>query len=226
MHDLPAVRLPFTVEQFFEVFARYGAAIWPAQLVAYALGLLCLAAVVGGGRRTGRAVLLVLAAFWAAAGAGYHLGYFRRINPTATGAGLLFLLEAALLVRAALPRDGLSFRLRAAPRVVLGLVFAGYALAVYPLLNLAAGRGLTASPAFGVTPCPVTIFTFAMFLLADRHVPWTLVAIPLLWSVVGLAAALQLRVPADYGLAVAGVVGTVVLASGRRTRRVAAPLVR
>jgi hypothetical protein len=34
--------LPFTTEEFFEVFARYNAAIWPAQIGAAGLGLLAL----------------------------------------------------------------------------------------------------------------------------------------------------------------------------------------
>ena len=33
------MRLPFTIEQFFAVFAAYNAAIWPAQIAAYGLGL-------------------------------------------------------------------------------------------------------------------------------------------------------------------------------------------
>ena len=34
--------LPFATEQFFALFASYNAAIWPAQLVAYALGIVAL----------------------------------------------------------------------------------------------------------------------------------------------------------------------------------------
>ncbi len=36
---------PFTIEQFLEVFATYNAAIWPAQIIAYALRLMAVAAV-------------------------------------------------------------------------------------------------------------------------------------------------------------------------------------
>ncbi|MGM0484554.1 MAG: DUF6064 family protein, partial [Candidatus Krumholzibacteriota bacterium] len=31
--------MPFTVEQFFEVFESYNLAIWPAQIAAYILGI-------------------------------------------------------------------------------------------------------------------------------------------------------------------------------------------
>jgi len=57
---------------------------------------------------------------------------------------------------------------------------------------------------FGVAPCPTTIFTIGMLLLArGRWVVW-LSIIPLLWSLVGLAAALQLGIPEDFGLPAAG----------------------
>ena len=50
-------------------------------------------------------------------------------------------------------------------------------------------------PLFGVAPCPTTIFTIGMLLLArGGWVVW-LSIIPLLWSLVGLAAALQLGFP-------------------------------
>jgi hypothetical protein len=58
---------------------------------------------------------------------------------------------------------------------------------------------------FGVAPCPTTIFTIGILLLArGRWVVW-LSIIPLLWSAIGLAAALQLGIPQDFGLPVAGI---------------------
>jgi hypothetical protein len=35
---------PFTIEQFMSVFVAYNEAIWPAQLAAYAFGLMAVAA--------------------------------------------------------------------------------------------------------------------------------------------------------------------------------------
>lgn len=40
---------PFRVEQFLGVFAAYNMAIWPAQIVAYELGLIAVAAFGRGG---------------------------------------------------------------------------------------------------------------------------------------------------------------------------------
>ncbi|MBP1750889.1 MAG: hypothetical protein H6Q52_3428 [Deltaproteobacteria bacterium] len=50
-----------------------------------------------------------------------------------------------------------------------------------------------------------------------------LLVIPLLWSIVGMSAAVNLRVPQDYGLVVSGVLGTVlVLIQNRKGERVTA----
>ena len=75
---------------------------------------------------------------------------------------------------------------------------------------------------FGVAPCPTTIFTFGILLWATKSVPAYLLVIPLLWSIVGMSAAVNLRVPQDYGLVVAGVLGTVlILIQNRRVKRMA-----
>jgi hypothetical protein len=74
-------------------------------------------------------------------------------------------------------------------------------------------------PMFGVTPCPVTIFSFGMLLLTRQPVPRWLLVIPFLWSLVGGSAAILLRVPQDWALLVAGAVSLALLV--QRDRRVA-----
>jgi hypothetical protein len=64
---------------------------------------------------------------------------------------------------------------------------------------------------FGVAPCPSTIFTFGLLLWTTKQVPGYLLIVPFLWSVVGMSAAVNLRVPQDYGLVVAGVLGTALI---------------
>jgi hypothetical protein len=67
-----------------------------------------------------------------------------------------------------------------------------------------------ALPSFGVTPCPVTIFTFGCLLLTTAPVPWWVLVVPVLWSLVGGSAAFLLRVPQDMVLLVSGL-GSVLL---------------
>ena len=215
--------LPFTVEQFLSVFERYNRALGPAPILAWALAALALGLAWRGGPRASRAVLAILAGFWAVNGAGYHLAFFRSVNPAAVIFGALFLAQAALFAAAAARPEPLPFRFRRTPRHALALALAAYAAVVYPLLGLAFGHAYPRAPLLGVAPCPTTIFTFAILLLAEEAVPVALYAIPFLWSLLGVSAAAQLGIREDWGLAVAGVAGTAILVARRRRHAAQAP---
>ena len=206
---------PFTIEEFLQVFHDYNLAIWPAQVFAYALGLVALVAALSRRDDAPRLAFAALAVLWAFVGIGYHLMFFARINPLAPVFAGFFVVQAVLFVMAAI-RPG-DLRLSATPilRRVLGLATIVYAMAVYPVLGIWAGHGGMAGPMFGVAPCPTTIFTLGILMLTrGRWVVW-LSIIPVLWSLVGLAAALQLGIPEDLGLPVAGAVLIAVLATLR-----------
>ena len=62
----------------------------------------------------------------------------------------------------------------------------------------------TELPAFGLTPCPVALFTTGCLLLTTHDVPRRLLVIPLLWSLIGGSAAVLLGMPQDAVLAASG----------------------
>ena len=212
--------LPFTVDQFVEVFVLMNRAIWPAQIGAYALGAAVLALALGGGARADRTVSALLGGAWAFVGIVYHLVFFARINPAAWLFGGAFLVEAALFAEAA-ARGRLAFGGAPPARTVLGVALVAYAAIVYPLLGVAWGRAWPRAPMFGVAPCPTVIFTFGVLLLARGVVPARLLVIPFLWALLGASAALQLGVREDLGLVAAGVLASGALLLARRPRRVA-----
>lgn len=196
--------LPFTTTQFFDVFAAYNDAIWPAQLVAVALGTAALLALSRPSPRTDRIVLGVLAVMWAWTGGLYFIVHFAPINPAATLFGTGFLLQAALLGFAAMRVSARGFAVRTDPAGLVGLALVAYALVVYPVIGIWLGHALGELPAFGVTPCPVVLFTFGILLLAER-VPWWLLIVPFVWSLIGGSAAFLLSVPQDFVLLLSGV---------------------
>jgi Family of unknown function (DUF6064) len=197
--------LPFTTIEFLAVFAAYNAAIWPFQIAAYGLGLVVLSAVFVPSRGLMRIGLAALAILWAITGIGYHLIFFAKINPVAPAFAALFVVQAILFVASAFRPADLRLHLGWDFRTVAGLVTIVYGVAIYPVLGIWAGHGLMAGPMFGVAPCPTTIFTIGLLLLSrGRWVVW-LSVIPFLWSLIGLAAALQLGIPEDLGMPVAGV---------------------
>ncbi|MGB0086485.1 MAG: DUF6064 family protein [Rhodomicrobiaceae bacterium] len=198
--------LPFTREAFLDIFAAYNDAIWPAQILAYCLGIAALLLVLRGGRGRGADSFIAgsLAAMWVWTGIFYHWGFFARVNDAAYGFGALFLLQGAGLAYAGVMRGRLRFRFRWNGAAWTGLGFVLYAMAIYPILGVLTGHRYPDAPVFGVTPCPVTIFTLGMVLIAARPVPPWLMIIPLLWSLIGGSAAFLLDMPQDWLLLFSG----------------------
>lgn len=203
--------MPFTVEQFFEVFRQYNEAVWPAQIAAVADALIAIGAALVGTRRASRLATVVLAALWLWMGTVYHLEFFRPINPAATLFGAAFVVEAGLLVWYGVLRGRLAFEPRLDPAGIAGGILMVYALVVYPEIGRALGHAYPAAPTFGL-PCPTTIFTFGLFLWARPRIPIAVVIIPAAWAIIGSVAALQLGVGEDAGLAVSAMVALPLLA--------------
>ncbi len=202
--------LPFSTAQFFAVFSRYNEALWPAPLLAYALGVAALLAAwrPGGANRI---AWLILGLFWLANGILYHWGFFSAINPAAHLFGALFVLQALLLLWQGIRRDSPPLALAATPAALAGALMILYALALYPLAGWAAGHHYPAVPLFGLAPCPTTIFTLGLLLWTQRPPPWYLALIPLAWALVGGSAAVLLQVPQDYGLPAAALLALLLL---------------
>ncbi|OFW14601.1 MAG: hypothetical protein A3F70_06660 [Acidobacteria bacterium RIFCSPLOWO2_12_FULL_67_14] len=115
----------------------------------------------------------------------------------------MFLAQAPLVWSRGVRQKRLQFSTGTSLRRLLAGALVAYGL-VYPVINLADGLEFPRMPTFGV-PCPTTIFTAGLLLTAPAA-PWTVLAIPILWSVVGGSAALLLGVRADLMPPVAGAV--------------------
>jgi hypothetical protein len=195
--------LPFTVEQFFGVFAAYNALLWPAALLLWvATAVACLAWLRGSARRPSL-VPALLAVHWMWAGLAYHAAFFTRVNPAAWLFSGLFVVEAGMLAWYGLVRGRIRFAERSSSlRYVASRMLIAYALA-YPVIAQAEGHAYPHVPTFGV-PCPTTILTIGFLLAADLRLPRLVTIIPILWALVGGYAALFFGVRADLMLLVAG----------------------
>jgi hypothetical protein len=191
--------LPFTHEQFLAVFAEYNDAVWPVQVVAYLAAAAMCIAIASRNAMAPALVPLALAAMWLWTGISYHWLFFARVNAAASAFGAAFVAQGVLLVFAAVRRRLEFFPADGRLRTVAGWSLIAYAAFVYPAIGSLAGLHFPAAPVFGVTPCPLTIFSFGVFLLA-RSVPWWLLAIPAAWSAIGAIAAWQLAMPQDWAL--------------------------
>jgi hypothetical protein len=196
--------LPFTTEQFLNVFRTYNSAIWPVHVLAYALGALAVFLALRRSAETRGGIALILSVMWLWMGGGYHIGFFSEINPAAYVFGGLFIVQGILFLVAALGRLRLEFEFRPDAFGIVGAVLLAYAAIVYPIIGSVMGHGYPQSPMFGVAPCPTTIFTLGLLLWTARDVSKGLFVIPVIWSAIGFSAAFKLGILEDVGLLVAG----------------------
>jgi Family of unknown function (DUF6064) len=153
--------LPFTVEQFVDVFSQYNAAVWPAQTVLTALAALCVLAMFSSLRWRGLFISAVLAALWLWLALAYHWAFFSRINPLAFAFAAASIAGALLFLWHGVHRRRVHFRWQSRPRDWLGAVLVGYALLIYPVLNALSGHRYPGTATFGL-PCPTTLFTIGV----------------------------------------------------------------
>jgi hypothetical protein len=196
------MQLPFTTEQFFDLFGAYNEAFWPALAVLWVTSLISSLLLLSSRRPSDRWISGLLAVHWIWSALAYHAAFFTKINPAAWVFTALFLLEGASLFWCGVLQGRLSFAPSRNAWAPVAWVLIAYSL-LYPGINAVQHLSFSRIPAFGV-PCPTMIFTAGMLMLASRR-SWRLSVIPVIWSVIGGSAALLLGVAADYALPIAGI---------------------
>jgi len=211
------MELPFTNEQFFEVFERYNTDFPFAGTVLTATALAMVALLFVGTAGAARAIYLFLGLLWAWTGIVYHGLYFSIINPTAFVFGAMFILQSALFITTGLFSRSPVFSLRRDVQGILGACLILYALVAYPLIGIASGHEYPRAPTFGL-PCPLTIFTFGMLLFASNRRRWYLIIIPTGWAVIGTSAAIFFGIWQDLALLVAAIIVIILLMMQNRRK--------
>src|SRR5688572_24397517 len=193
--------LPFTPDQFFEVFGSYNESLWPFAIALWLASFAALVFHLRGQRQRFINVLLVTHWLWSAIA--YHIAFFSRINPAAWLFAGLFLVQALLFVWYGVIIERLNYSSGRSLRHVLSNGLIVYAL-IYPALSWFEGFSFPRMPTFGI-PCPTTLLTVGFLLVANRPLPRGLTAIPIVWTFIGGSAAFLLGVHADLMLLAAGI---------------------
>jgi hypothetical protein len=204
------MQIPFTTEQFLDIFKRYNEAVFPAQIILNLIAIIALYFVFVPFARAGKLISAALGLLWLWMGVAYHLLFFSAINKAAYAFAAFFVVQGLLFFGMGVFKNTLTFRFGSNGYGITGFIFILYALIIYPLLGLATGHAYPYSPTFGL-PCPTAIFTFGMLLLCDKKCPVILLIIPLLWSFVGFSAVVSFGVWEDTGLLVAGLVSFILI---------------
>ena len=198
--------LPYTAEVLSILFEQYNRAIWPAQIIALAIGIALIALAFRPIRGGGRVIGLGLAAAWAWTGWVFHLGYLAPMDFSAPVYGAAFLLQAALLAWTLGIRRGVTFRFNADAAGLAGACFLAYGMIAYPAIAGFAADGWTSARLFGVAPGPTAMVTLGLLLMTKGRTPLHLTIVPLLWCLAGGATAWFLGVAEDLMLLPAAIV--------------------
>ncbi len=209
------MNIPFSSEQFLQVFTQYNTAVWPSQILLNIAALAVIALVFAKTPDAGRIASYGLALLWLWTGIVYHLLFFTSINPAAYVFGTLFIVQGFLFLWAGGIKNKISFSGKSDLRGYAASALVFYGLVLYPLIGYWLGHRYPQSPTFGA-PCPTTIFTFGILLWAGPALPRYLLIIPALWSIVGFSAAFNFGIREDIGLLIAGISGTLLLAVRKR----------
>lgn len=194
------MELPFSRQEFLEIFAAYNLALWPLAVLLWLISLGAVLAIVRR-RNIHRLFTGLLALHWAWVAVAYHFFHFAQINPAAYFFAALFMVQALLFATLALGRRSPMYSLATTPRHIVGIALIGYSF-VYPFLAMTIVDSYPGTPTYGV-PCPTTLLTLGPVFIASP-IPWWYLVIPVMWSVIGGSAALLLGVPLDYILLIAG----------------------
>ena len=186
--------LLFSPRTYYRLFELYNAAIWPLQIVGFALGAAILGLLLRDVVWRGLAIAAVLAVCWLWVAWAYLLERYDTINLAASYFAVGFALEALLLVWVGFIRDRLRFR----PGLYLagkaGICIFLFALAVHPLIGPFTGRPWLQSELFGVAPDPTAIATLGVLVAASRpHLE--LLVIPLIWCAISGATLWTMQSP-------------------------------
>lgn len=204
------MKLPFSLEQFLNVFGRYNTDIWPIQIAFYGLAMAGLFVLVVNHPKKNKVINAILSFFWIWMGIVYHILYFAEINPAANFFGAVFIVQGLIFAYFGLWNRNIEYRANKSIYSAAGIILVLFSLFIYPLMSYSFGHVFPETPTFGL-PCPTTIFTLGMLILSLNRLQWYIYLFPLLWSIVGVTAAINLSITEDFALGVSGAIALVFL---------------
>jgi hypothetical protein len=197
--------MPFSVDQFFHVFEKYNQAIFPGQWILLALGIAAMILLHSRSEIRDKLIGCFLGLLWIWTGIAYHIAFFSQINKPAFVFGGIFIVQGLLILYNVFGRGRLGFAFISNTRGYVGYFLILFGLIIYPVIGYLV-NGLPARTISLGLPCPSVIYTFGIFILANKKFPKYLLIIPTLWSVVGLSAAINFGVYQDFMLIISAII--------------------
>ncbi len=201
--------IPFSVQEFLAVLENYNLAIWPLQIFAYILVLPTLFFSSISKRYSIKIVLAILSFFWLFTGIVFCFIYWAPSHIFGYIFGICCVIQGLLFLYSIYKSD-ITMGSRNISHLFIGILFVLYAIIGYQIFGYYIGHIYPKFFAVGLVPCPTTIFTFGIFLIIGSKIQIKYFIVPLIISLGGIMAAYN-GIYEDIGLAIAGILGTILI---------------
>lgn len=187
--------LLFSPFSYFRLYELSNESLWPWQVPLLLMAIGCAWFI----RRANlRSAWLLLATLWAFVAWWFFHLHYGQIYPAAGGFGVLFGIEAALLLLIVFGGQHWFGEPQTDPIGRIGWILFFYALLFHPLSTVLMGRPGSGVELFGIAPDPTALGTLGLLLSRRGWVSGALAAIPLLWLLISSLTHLAMENP--YGL--------------------------
>lgn len=193
-----------STEQFLQFFVQYNQYIFPLQIVVYLCAVVVLVFIFFKRSPVGNILAKTYLGFlWLWNGIVFFFLFYNEEGLFPYIVGSLFIIQGLLFLTDILFKKidftaGLVHQQK-----YPALFFICFSMLFYYIIGYAFGHVYPKSPAFGITPCPLTLFTLALLLLTIKKPVLGFYIIPLLWSIVTLGAVQKWHIWEDLGVVTA-----------------------
>jgi hypothetical protein len=204
--------MPFTSEQFLDVFREYNTSVFPFQLIILILSFISIFVLHLKNKNIEKITGLFLSLLWIWIGCIYHIRFFSGINKAAFIFGALFILQGILFFVEFFIRNKIELNFESRFKNYSGYILLFFGVILYPVIGIISGKSIDIAITMGL-PCPSVIFTFGVLIFAGKSLPKYLLIIPAVWAFIGFLAALKFGVYQDIALPVSAILTIILIYS-------------
>jgi GNAT superfamily N-acetyltransferase len=211
----PSDFLLFSPRVYYRLFELHNRALWPAQVLTIALGLVILYLLLRPKRHGDRFVYAILGGLWVWVAWAFFWERYATINWASVYVAPFFAGQGLALLWVGAVRGHLTFAPTRKTPELIGVALFAFSLVVYPALASVMGRPWLAAEFFGIAPDPTAAATLAVLAVAHHRPVWLLI-IPTLWCAIS-GTILWIMQAGDFFVAPAGALAALALLRARRS---------
>lgn len=196
--------MDITLQEFLNYLSTYNQRIFPMQYIAYVLGLIVLILIAWPIKQSNQVISGILAFLYLWVALIFGLPFALKGELVGIMTTIVFLIQGFIFTWFVI-RPAFNYGYHSLIFSINGFAFIVYAMVGYPLFGIVLSHRYPESMAFGLTPCPLSIFTFGTLMLTQRRIPIWIWVLPVLYSISGVFP-IRMGILEDIGLVISGII--------------------